>query len=212
LAKKKQAESDTEFTTRRKRAASSAALQFVDGTSEVKETCFVRPGAKNQPHSDGLLIFEIKEEKASAAQTDLQPSLFGLGFVQNKFSASGSTTSTLAKDIVDALHKLVKDRGILFVGGGQDITDDTKNQIAQLGVLEKNVFLCFTSLRSCSNKMEAVRAAADDVGFEGSILVTDGKKGCRQFFGSSFANLALLGVENSPEAGTGREGKKQVRG
>jgi hypothetical protein len=208
LCKKNASESDDDFFSRRSAIAHATALCFEDGEGKLRAGHYVRPGAKNQPYADGLLVLRLREVDAKTSASTIDGSPEGAGtsggggtvaliFIQNKFSEDGSATTTAPKDVEDALSKLLRDRGVLFNSPEATIPVDSSNQIAQLGVAEKDVILCFTSLRKRVSEMAWLRDAALRANFQGRIAMTDGKAGCRVFFGPSFKRLALLGTDDA---------------
>lgn len=206
----RKAENEQAFRTRRQSKAAGASLEFV-GDGILCAPCVLLPGSKTQPYGDLLVVSTLRD----GDQTRL-----GLQVVQNKFSSPDAGTRLTFQVIAEALNKLLCERGILFSGPDSsdplhELPADSKNQIAQLRVSEKDVTLCLTVLRDLpENQLEfetKIEQHAKRVGFVGTIAVAEGRRGGGNFFGPSFSRLALV-YSASGSGGSVSEGAEEEAG
>jgi hypothetical protein len=126
----------------------------------------------------------------------------GLVFIQCKFSDGEASTKLTVKMVTSALDKLLEERDVLFFNSSQtkaqskNMGNKLGNQIAQLGVLEDHVVLCFSVLRGLEPNMsifkERVKEFAEDRKFRGTIVVANGRNGGAALYGPVFGQLALV--------------------
>lgn len=142
------------------------------------------PGAKNQPHSDAIIIAERKLPDGPV------PALI---FEQMKYSEGDSSTKLGASHIIEGLKRLVNERGLLY--GVTKEVGNLGNQISALEIQERNVVYFWNVSRSTVAIDElkgSVFERAERLGFKGSILIANCKDDPSQVFGRTFKDLALL--------------------
>jgi hypothetical protein len=172
--------------------------------------CCVQPGAKNQAHSDVLVLTQVakkvKEEEQGTSDEQLErkqaaneKGVPGAIFVQNKFSDGKSNNPLRVVTVKESLDKLLLERGVLFFETEEEAAKQrgrADNQIASLGIQEENVVLCFSVLRDVSPAFskfaDEVAAHAKKTGFKGVLVVANGQRGGALLYGDSFKHLALV--------------------
>lgn len=142
------------------------------------------PGAKNQPHSDAIIIAERKLPDGPV------PALI---FEQMKYSEGDSSTKLGASHIIKGLERLLKERGLLY--GVTKKEGNLGNQISALEIQERNVVYFWNVSRStvAINKLKrSLCEAAKRLRFKGCILIANCKDDPSLVFGQTFKDLALL--------------------
>jgi hypothetical protein len=191
-------------------------LDFGETSEALGAQCIIQPGAKNQPHSDALAIVgvkkarkedggnapEVKEEQQDGGnnpEVKEEKQTLGEIFVQNKFSCGTASTKLVVSDVNNAVDKLLLERGVLFFETEEEAAKQrgrATNQISRLGILEENVVLCFSVLRTLSPSLaefaKSVHQHATTKSFKGAIVVSNGQTGGMLLYGDSFKQLALV--------------------
>ena len=144
------------------------------------------PGSKNQPLSDAIYVIEWAS--ADGKGDTVAP---GLIFDQCKYSEGNSSTGIGCDDFIKGLKNVIKERGLLYNVDPENL--QCGNQISALDVKEENIVYCWSVLRKTTDSLEdSVREKAQQLGFKGSIIITDNKDDPTNMFGETFKDLAHL--------------------
>jgi len=141
----------------------------------------VIPRGQNQPGSDFMVVSETETGDTA------------LVIVENRISRSGAATIMYATELRNKLVLVLMDRGILFNSKERQIDPKSMNPIAMLGVDEENVIVVFTTLRKpAEGLVESARQLAEELGFLGTVVLSNEGLGAADMFGPSLKAVGIL--------------------
>jgi hypothetical protein len=189
-------ESMEDFKVRRSQHAATHAMEL--GSGNLSPPCVVLPGSQNQPFADMVLHLQLVPVKCDVGIPESTLPVSALVFVEcrtSKFESIKPKKQQLSH-ISAKLDLLLLERGILFSADGFPLPGSTKNQIAQLGVCEKNVVFVVSAVRELNTPFDKlqieIQKLVKERHFAGTVILADGPAAAVRMFAPSFERLAHL--------------------